>query len=156
MRKLCGAVLLVLATAASSYAQTRLVEDAQLPPPILRPVAVQHGDTGAPKKKVTDARFWVVAAALNTAMVLDTQSTFAVSKRCPDCYEADPFVAGVVAKGAPATFVAGEAFDVALMTVAAKMKGSDTPWVRHTWWVMPVALTVGHAIAFRHNNALAR
>ena len=154
MRKLCGAVLLVLATAAASQAQTR--EDDQLPPPILTPVTVPHGNPEVPKKKVTDTKFWVVAAALNTAMVLDTQSTFAVSKRCPDCYEADPFVAGVVAKGAPATFVAGEAFDIALMTVAAKMKGSDTPWVRHTWWVMPVALTVGHAIAFRHNNALAR
>jgi len=154
MRKLFGAVLLVLAAASVSQAQTR--EDDQLPPPIRTPVSVPHGDTEAPKKKVTDAKFWVVAAALNTAMVLDTQSTFAVSKRCPDCYEADPFVAGVVAKGAPATFVAGEAFDIALMTVAAKMKGSDTPWVRHTWWVMPVALTVGHAIAFRHNNALAR
>lgn len=154
MRKLCGAVLLVLSTAVASQAQTR--ENDQLPPPILTPVAVPHGNPESPKKKVTDTTFWVVAAALNTAMVLDTQSTFAVSKRCPDCYEADPFVAGVVAKGAPATFVAGEAFDIALMTVAAKMKGSDTPWVRHTWWVMPVALTVGHAIAFRHNNALAR
>jgi hypothetical protein len=154
MRKLCGAILLVLATASASQAQIR--EDDQLPPPILTPVAVPHGETQTAKRKVTDVKFWVVAGALNTAMVLDTQSTFAVSKRCPDCYEADPFVAGVVAKGAPATFVAGEAFDIALMTVAAKMKGSDTPWVRHTWWVMPVALTVGHAIAFRHNNALAR
>ncbi len=154
MRKLCGALLLVLATAAASQAQTR--EDEQLPPPILAPSAIDHSEAGGPKKKVTDAKFWVVAAALNTAMVLDTQSTFAVSKRCPDCYEADPFVAGVVAKGAPATFIAGEAFDIALMTVAAKMKSSETGWVRHTWWVMPVAMTVGHAIAFRHNTNLAR
>jgi len=154
MRKLCGAVLLVLATATASQAQIR--EDDQLPPPILTPSAIDHSEARAPKKKVTDAKFWVVAGALNMGMVLDTQSTFAVSKRCPDCYEADPFVAGVVAKGAPATFIAGEAFDIALMTVAAKMKGSETAWVRHTWWVMPVALTVGHAIAFRHNAALAR
>jgi hypothetical protein len=153
MRKLCGAVLLVLATSAASQAQTRDAD--QIPPPTLTP-AVEPAEARPPKKTVTDAKFWIVAAALNTTMTLDTKSTFDVSKRCPDCYEANPFVAGFVAKGAPTTFIAGEAFDVVVMTVAAKMKRSDSAWMRHSWWVVPVALTVGHSIAYRHNNNLAR
>ncbi len=132
MRKLCSVVLLVLATSTASYAQDRGAE------------------------KVADAKFWIVAGALNTAMVLDTRSTFDVAKRCTDCYEANPIVAPFVRQGAPTTFVAGEAFDVAVMSVAARMKASDRSWVRRTWWVAPAALIVGHSIAYRHNSGLAR
>jgi hypothetical protein len=125
-------MLLVLATATASYAQDRGTE------------------------KVADAKFWIVGAALNTAMVLDTRSTFDVAKRCTDCYEANPIVAPFVHQGAPTTFIAGEAFDVAVMSVAAKMKASDRRWVHRTWWVVPVALIAGHTLAYRHNDSLAR
>jgi len=52
--------------------------------------------------------------------------------------------------------VAGEVFDIAVMSVAAKMKGSDHAWARRTWWVMPAALIAGHSIAYHHNMNLAR
>ena len=107
-------------------------------------------------KRTTDKKFWLVAAGLNTAMLLDTKSTFDVSRRCPDCIEANPFVAPFVNRGPKTTYVAGLVFDAGVMTVAAKMKGSEHAWARHTWWVMPAALATGHLIAYRHNINLAR
>ncbi len=134
MRKLCVvAVLIVAATSRVAYAQ----------------------DFKAPEN-VTDKKFWAVAGALTTTMLLDTKSTFEVDKRCTDCYEANPFVAPFVRQGATTTYVAGLAFDAAVMTVAAKMKGSEKTWVRRTWWVIPAALIAGHSMAYRHNNNLAR
>jgi hypothetical protein len=89
-------------------------------------------------------------------MLLDTRSTFDVSKRCPDCYEANPVVAPFVRQGATTTYAAGLAFDAGVMTVAYKMKGSENRWARRTWWAVPAALIVGHSIAYRHNSNLAR
>ena len=42
------------------------------------------------------------------------------------------------------------------MVVAAKMKGSENKFYRRTWWVVPIALTTGHVIAYRHNLGVAR
>jgi hypothetical protein len=103
---------------------------------------------------VADRKFWAVAAALNTAMVLDTRSTFDVVRVCDTCREANPVVAPFVRRGPAITFTAGEVFDAGVMSLAAKMKASDRPWVRRTWWAVPVALTVGHSIAYRHNRGL--
>ena len=109
-----------------------------------------------PAGKVADTKFWLVGATLNTAMLLDTKSTFDVARRCADCYEANPIVAPFVYEGPTVTFVAGEAFDIGVMTVAAKMKASERSWVRHIWWVAPIAIAAGHAAAYRHNINLAR
>jgi hypothetical protein len=133
MRKLCGAIVLVLATSSVAQAQEFRTPD-----------------------NVTDKKFWLVAGALTTTMLLDTKSTFDVSDRCPACYEVNPVVAPFVRQGATTTFAAGLAFDAGVMTVAAKMKGSDKTWARRTWWIVPAALIAGHSIAFRHNNNLAR
>jgi hypothetical protein len=126
-------MLLVLATSTLAHAQ----------------------DLRAPER-VADKKFWFVAGALTTTMLLDTRSTFDVSQRCPECYEANPVVAPFVRQGPTATFAAGLAFDAGVMTVAARMKGSDNKWARRTWWVVPAALIVGHSIAYRHNDHLAR
>jgi hypothetical protein len=127
-------LLLVLSTAMPALAQERLTRSA----------------------RVADRKFWAVAAALNTAMVLDTKSTFDVVNVCRMCREANPFVAPFVRRGPAVTFVAGEVFDAGVMSIAAKMKASDRTWVRRTWWVMPAALGVGHTIALRHNRNLLK
>jgi len=133
MRKLCGAVLLVLVASTAAHAQEFRTSE-----------------------RVADKKFWLTACALTTTMLLDTRSTFAVSKRCPDCYEANPVVAPFVRQGATTTYAAGLAFDAGVMTVAYKMKGSENRWARRTWWAVPAALIVGHSIAYRHNSNLAR
>jgi hypothetical protein len=103
---------------------------------------------------VADRKFWFTAATLNIAMVADTKSTFDALHRCSRCYEADPYAAPFVNRGPKTAFTAGEAFDVGVMWIAFKMKGSDRPLFRKTWWVVPVALTAGHALATRHNMTI--
>ena len=149
MRTLSVAALLVFVTSTVAFAQEPTAKVDPRSVQILEPPNASHA-------KVADKTFWLIGAALNTAMVLDTKSTFDVSKRCASCYEADPVVAPFVVQGPATTFAAGEAFDIGVMALAAKMKGSSHSWARHTWWVVPIALTTGHAIAFRHNNNLAR
>lgn len=127
-------LLLVLSTATAAVAQERVAGSA----------------------RVADRKFWVVAAALNAAMVLDTKSTFDVVSVCQTCREANPFVAPFVRRGPAVTFAAGEVFDAGVMSIAAKMKASDRAWVRRTWWVVPAALGVGHTIALRHNRSLLK
>ena len=133
MRKLCGALVLLLLTAT-----------------------VAHAQDFRGREQVADKKFWLVAGGLTTAMLLDTKSTFEVGKRCSDCYEANPVVAPFVRQGPTTTFAAGLAFDAGVMTVAYKMKGSENTWARRTWWVVPAALVIGHSIAYRHNDQLAR
>lgn len=148
-RKLVTVLVLVLLTATAARAQERgrLAADE----------AARHTLTAErSSRQVLDRKFWIVAAALNTAMALDTKSTFDVVRRCDACREANPFVAPFVRRGPAVTFTAGEAFDAGVMTMAARMRGSDRAWVRRTWWVMPAALITGHAIAARHNSNLLK
>jgi len=133
LRKLSFAILLLLASATVCSAQS-----AEQTP------------------RATDKKFWLVTAGLNTTMLLDTKSTFDVSRWCPTCEESNPFVRPFVERGPRVTFAAGVAFDAGVMAMAAKMKRSDRAWMRHTWWVMPAALMTGHTIAWRHNVNLAR
>ena len=79
-----------------------------------------------------------------------------VVRACETCREANPFVAPFVRRGQVLTLAAGEAFDAGVMTLAAKMKGSDHVWARRTWWLVPAALSVGHTIAARHNSNLLK
>jgi len=106
------------------------------------------------RPRTTDKKFWVVAAALNTAMILDTKSTFDVGYGCPTCYERNPVVRPFLPLGPGPVFAMGVAFDAGVMTVAAKMKGSSKPALRRTWWIVPVALAAGHFVAWRHNVRL--
>jgi len=113
-------------------------------------------DPERPARRVTDTKFWLTAAALNAAMIADTKSTFDVMRRCGVCYEDNPYAAPFIARGPAVAFAAGEAFDVSVLVLAGKMKGSDNKLFRRTWWVVPMALTTGHAIAYRHNLGVAR
>ena len=144
MRMFCTVVVLVLATATASVAQ-------DLPTGQATAESVQSHGSPEPRPKVADKKFWLLGGALNSAMLLDTKSTFDVTKTCTDCYEANPFVRPFVRRGPVTTYIAGEIFDAGVMTIAARMRGADRPWMRRTWWVIPVALITGHAIAYRHN-----
>jgi hypothetical protein len=123
---------------------------------VLSAATAARAQEGEGSRHVADRKFWAVAAALNTAMVLDTRSTFDVVRVCDTCREANPFVAPFVRRGPAITFTAGEVFDAGVMSLAAKMKASDRTWVRRTWWAVPAALAVGHSIAYRHNRGLLR
>jgi hypothetical protein len=104
-----------------------------------------------PSRRVHDFKFWTVGGLLGTAMLLDTKSTFDVLGRCARCYEANPYVAPFVNRGPGVTFTAGVALDVGIMAIAAKMKTSRHERFRRIWWVVPVVLTAGHLLAYRHN-----
>ena len=136
--------VLALSGSTATYAQ-------ELGPTTTSRVAPTDQTSSEPAPKVTDHTFWLVGAALNTAMILDMKSTFDVERRCAMCYEANPVAAPFINQGPRVAFVAAELFDIALMSAAAKMKGSDRAWVRHIWWVAPVAVAAGHTVAYRHN-----
>jgi hypothetical protein len=159
MPRLCVSFVIFLLLPGTSAAQTQepvhgpnLTNVAAFRTIDLRPAS----DPERPAKRVTDTKFWLTAAALNVAMIADTKSTFDVIRRCDICYEKNPYAAPFVARGPVVTYAAGEAFDVGVMVVAAKMKGSENKLYRRTWWVVPIALTTGHLIAYRHNLGVAR
>jgi hypothetical protein len=118
-------------------------------PPV--PVAVEPAG-----QRVGDLKFWLVGAALNTAMIFDTRSTFDVKRRCARCVEADPFAAPFIERGPALAYSAGEAFDVGVLALAARMKGAQRASVRRLWWVVPAALTAGHILAYRSNLRVAQ
>ena len=147
MRLICTVAALVLVTATASVAQER---------PPAREREAYLADRSEPQRRVADKKFWLLGGALNSAMLLDTKSTFDVTRSCADCYEANPFVKPFVKRGPVTTYIAGEFFDAGVMTVAARMRAADRRWMRRTWWVIPVALITGHAIAYRHNVNLMK
>lgn len=159
--RLYASVVILLLLPGVSAAQTQEHERAQGPSltnaAVFRQIDLRPAsDPERPAKRVTDTKFWLTAAALNVAMIADTKSTFDVIRRCDICYEKNPYAAPFVARGPVVTYAAGEAFDVGVMVVAAKMKGSENTFYRRTWWVVPIALTTGHLIAYRHNLGVAR
>lgn len=158
MRRRLGALVLMLTVAAPAFAQDAGVDS---PPVALRlPTDQAFGESRPARRQdadaVRDKKFWAVAIALNTAMVIDTRSTFTVLARCATCQERNPLVAPFVNRGPGLTYTAGEFFDAGVMTIAAKMKGSRRAWARRTWWVLPASLIVGHGIAARHNYGLLK
>lgn len=159
--RFCASFLILLLVPGVSAAQTP--EQEQVQGPNITSVAAFRqidlrpaSDPERPAKRVTDTKFWLTAAALNVAMIADTKSTFDVKRRCEICYEMNPYAAPFVARGPALTYAAGEAFDIGVMVVAAKMKGSENTFYRRTWWVVPIALTTGHMLAYRHNLGVAK
>ena len=149
MRTLCRALVLVLATATICRAQDAAPVEERAQPSS----SVELKESS---RTVLDKKFWMLYGGLNTAMLLDTKSTFDVAKVCQYCREGNPFVAPFVRRGPTVTYVAGVIFDAGVMTISARMRGSDDTWMRRSWWVMPVSLIVGHSIAYRHNVNLSK
>lgn len=119
-------------------------------------VTADHASGVREVRRVRDKRFWVLAGALNGAMLVDTHSTFTVLGRCADCRERNPLVAPFVNRGPALTYTAGELFDAGVMALSAKMRGSRSVWARRTWWVAPAALALTHGLAARHNYRLLK
>lgn len=151
MRRGLSAIAILLALSGTSRAQDLTV-------PVISPVQATFStsarDHERPSAKIVDKKFVLVVSALNAAMIADTKSTFDVMQRCDQCYEANPYARPFINHGPVVSFTAGEAFDITVMAVAAKMKGSDRNAFRKTWWVIPIALTTGHLIALQHNMKL--
>lgn len=157
MRRGLSVVAMLLILSGTSWAQ-------DLPGRAVTPAITPVGatfisstqDDERPVAKVVDKKFVLVGVALNSAMIADTKSTFDTMQRCAECYEANPYARPFINHGPSVAFTAGEAFDISVLAVAAKMKGSDRPLFRKTWWVIPIALTTGHLLAMQHNMKLAR
>lgn len=96
--------------------------------------------------------FYLVGGALGTAMVFDTKSTYDVFAICEQCTEGNPFAAPFISQGPTVGYAAGALFDVAVLTLAGKMKTSDHAWMRRVWWVVPVAITSTHVAMYRRNR----
>ena len=114
-------------------------------------------DTGSiavdrsPGLRMFDRKSAPLAAALYALMLIDTQSTFASAQWCPRCVETNPYAAPFIRAGRPAAFGAGVAFDTGVMYLAHRMRQSWNPAIRKIWFVLPVGLAVGHAMAIHHN-----
>ncbi len=151
MRRGLSVVAIVLILSGTSWAQD-LTVPVVAPPKATFTTSAQDVDRAA--RNVADKKFVFVVGAMNAAMIADTKSTFDVKQRCTQCYEANPYARPFIDRGQAVAFTAGEAFDITVMAVAYKMKASDRPALKKTWWVIPIALTTGHLIAMQHNMRL--
>jgi len=151
-----GAAALLVVLAGTAWADNPQVETGNDVQPIVTHEDVPVVDAFVGKARVADRKFWLVGAALNAAMLLDTKSTFDVRRRCARCVESNPYAAPFVNRGPVVAFTAGQVFDVGIMMLAVKMKASRKPQIQKIWWLVPVALTSGHLIAYQHNRGVAR
>ena len=151
LRRACLPVMALVLSSAQAFAQEAVVGTGTS-------VGAIHTDADVDSRdKVRDWKYWGLAAGLNSAMIVDTKSTFDVLRDCRQaCREANPVVAPFVRRGPAVAYAAGMLFDAGVMTVAARMRGSPRGWVRRAWWVAPAALIVGHSIAARHNANLLK
>ncbi len=101
--------------------------------------------------KTMDKKFWLLAAGLNTSMLLDTKNTFEVMDRCPRCEESNPYARPFIERGPKLTYPAAFAFDAGVMYLATKMRTAKNPAIRRIWWLVPAVLTVGHTHAYFSN-----
>jgi len=152
----CSIALLVVLSGTAWADDLQLNRETQVAPTVTlldAPVAVIYsGEVRGPR--VVDPKFWSLGAALNAAMVLDTRSTFDALRRCVRCQESNPYAAPFVNRGPVVAFTAGEIFDVSIMALAAKMRGSTQPQIRRLWWLVPAALTSAHLVAYQHNRGI--
>lgn len=99
--------------------------------------------------RVADASFWTVAA-IHTGLVLaDTASTFALTRRCPQCREQDPYTAPIINAGPHVAYPAAVAFAGGVMTLSwwLKKEHSQLPW-----WTFPIAIAAANAICVWSNS----
>jgi len=151
LRRACLPVMALVLSSAPAFAQEAVVGTGTSAGAI-------HADADVDSRdKVRDWKYWGLAAGLNSAMIVDTKSTFDVLRDCRQaCREANPVVAPFVRRGPAVAYAAGMLFDAGVMTLAARMRGSPRGWVRRAWWVAPAALIVSHSIAARHNANLLK
>ena len=107
--------------------------------------------TDEPRARMFDTKSTPIAVSLYALMILDTKSTFDSSAWCPRCVEGNPYAAPFVNAGQPVAYGAGIAFDTGVMYLANRMRNSWNPAVRKIWFILPVALAVGHVVAIHHN-----
>ena len=107
------------------------------------------------QNKTADKKFWTVSAAIVGSTIYDIESTYYVFSKCPTCRELNPtFMKSVVYAGRPALYAVQGSIDAGVMYMSYKMK-KDGRGLNKAWWVLPVAVVVGHSLAGNHNIRFA-
>ncbi|OGN27865.1 MAG: hypothetical protein A2941_00775 [Candidatus Yanofskybacteria bacterium RIFCSPLOWO2_01_FULL_49_17] len=107
-------------------------------------------------KKTFDKKMTLVSIVLMSSMSIDTKSSFDTRQRClGGCREMTQGVGWFIDRGPLAAYPAGLAVDSGITYVSYRMKKSSNPLLRHTWFVPPVAIAVGHLLAARDNYRLS-
>ena len=88
--------------------------------------------------------------ALNVAMVIDMESTFAGLEKCGGCREGNPLLAGPVDRGRLLTYALQLGLNAFVVHMAERAK--DRP--RSFWKYLPWSLAAGHGIAAALNLRL--
>ena len=107
-----------------------------------------------PEEKLIDWKFWTIGAALNGVMIVDLKSTYDSKERCPTCVETNPYAAPFVERGPFCAYIAATAFEIGVMYLAYRMRGSKDPFWRKKWMIPPLVITGLHIYATDGNYRL--
>lgn len=114
---------------------------------------VAASDTGRSFGQAYDWKLDLIWAGLSTSTTLDTWSTFEIQGKCPTaCAERDQFAAWAIHRGPSVAYPAGFAFDSGVIALTAWLRESNNPHLRAIWWLVPVAATAAHLLAFQGNR----
>jgi hypothetical protein len=117
---------------------------------------VAHAQSADTDQSFGDAYDWKLGtmwAALSTSTTLDTWSTFEIQHQCPtNCAERDMFAKWAIGKGPSVAYPAAFAFDSGVIAFSAWLRESNNPHLRAIWWLVPVAATAFHVLAFEGNR----
>jgi hypothetical protein len=158
MRRMLWALLILTLTTGVAHAQGA---DATSTPNVLPVVSFSSdwssgsstSETGRSFKDGYDWKLGAMWAALSTSTALDTWSTFEVQSRCPStCAERDMFAKWAINKGPSVAYPTAFAFDAGVIAFSAWLRESNNPHLRQIWWLVPVAATAFHVLAFEGNR----
>lgn len=158
MRRMLWALLILTLATGVAHAQTA---DDTSTPSVLPVVylasdwssAPSASDTGRSFGQAYDWKLGTMWAALSTSTALDTWSTFQIQSRCPiNCAERDMFAKWAIGQGPSVAYPAGFAFDASVIAFSAWLRESNNPHLRAIWWLVPVAATAAHLLAFQGNR----
>jgi hypothetical protein len=97
------------------------------------------------QNKPLDPQFIAVSSYLIFSSVFDTETTFASLHN--GCHEANPVMRPFVKSGRAATYAFVLATDAAVIYVAYRMRKCENPGFKKIWWVGPMVIGTGHAVA---------
>jgi hypothetical protein len=94
------------------------------------------------RAKTADKKFWALASAHVALLVADTAISLALTRRCPQCKENDPYTAPIINAGPMTAYPATIAFGVGTVSLSWWMKREHTSF---RWWIIPAAIAAGNA-----------
>jgi hypothetical protein len=93
-----------------------------------------------------DKKFFAVSAALWGSTIFDTETTFSCIE-LGACREGNPIMQPFYKAGRPATYGFYAGVNGAVLYSSYRLRKSSNPTARKLWWVIPVVMTVSHALA---------